>query len=178
MDSKKYVLLLLIAYSSFVCGDIEQDNKAKTESVVVFAPHPDDDVIGCGGIVIQHVKKGDAVTIVCLTSGGEAPWWGTKEQLKLIREQEATKATAIMGVHDLVFLREPDLYLEDRKENREKIRQIFCYEVWPPLQSYTIAKDISAEMELKLHALKEHQSQIKFTNYIAGSHWLNQYRGA
>ena len=34
------------------------------ERVLVFAPHPDDDVLGCGGQIIEHVAHGNRVWIV------------------------------------------------------------------------------------------------------------------
>jgi len=29
--------------------------------VLVIAPHPDDEVLGCGGTLVKHYKKGDEV---------------------------------------------------------------------------------------------------------------------
>ncbi len=100
---QKILIFLLIFHASL---------SAIPESVLVFAPHPDDDVIGCGGAIIQHVKKEDHVTIVYMTSGEAAPRRGFPEKLEKIREQEAAQAAAIMGVHDLIFLREPDSKLQ------------------------------------------------------------------
>ena len=49
--------------------------------VLIFAPHPDDDVIGCGGAIIQHVRNGDDVTIAYMTSGGVQNGLGEPESL-------------------------------------------------------------------------------------------------
>ncbi|MBF0444426.1 MAG: PIG-L family deacetylase, partial [Magnetococcales bacterium] len=38
----------------------------------VLSPHPDDELIGCGGRLLQLVKKGLKITIVQLTDGGAA----------------------------------------------------------------------------------------------------------
>lgn len=63
------------------------------ERVLVVAPHIDDDVIGCGGVLRQHAVGSAAVTSVYLRDGGA------------VREEEARQAAAIVGIRDLVFLR-------------------------------------------------------------------------
>ncbi|MBF0193827.1 MAG: PIG-L family deacetylase [Magnetococcales bacterium] len=38
----------------------------------VLSPHPDDELIGCGGMLLQQIKKGQQCTILQLTDGGAA----------------------------------------------------------------------------------------------------------
>jgi LmbE family N-acetylglucosaminyl deacetylase len=83
-----------------------------SSTVLVFAPHPDDDVIGCGGSIAKHVDSGGAVTIVYLTSGEAGSLAHGKAELAAMREAEACAAAALLGVTDLVFLRRPDGGLE------------------------------------------------------------------
>ena len=63
------------------------------QRVLVISPHIDDDVVGCGGVLRQHIMKGAAVTSVYLRDGGP------------IREAEASDAGKLLGINDLVFLR-------------------------------------------------------------------------
>ncbi len=112
-----YVIIFHIGFEMAYCS-------SEHRSVLIFAPHPDDDVIGCGGAIIQHVRNGDRITIVYMTSGGAAKWPEGAGELIKVREQEATRATALMGVHDLIFLREPDGHLIATPENREKVIHI------------------------------------------------------
>lgn len=42
---------------------------ARTRRVVVLAPHMDDEAIGCGGAVLQHVAAGARVVVAFLTDG-------------------------------------------------------------------------------------------------------------
>ncbi len=74
--------------------------------VMVIAPHPDDEVIGCGGTLCRHVAGGDSVSVVYLTRGEKSrgyPWL-TAAQRQAKRVQEATSSCAILGVRDTVFL--------------------------------------------------------------------------
>jgi LmbE family N-acetylglucosaminyl deacetylase len=38
--------------------------------VLVFAPHPDDEVLGCGGALALHARRGDHVRVVVVSDGG------------------------------------------------------------------------------------------------------------
>lgn len=82
-------------------------------NVLVLAPHPDDEVLGCGGTVRQHVLDGDRVEAVFLTSGelggGQLPPAATGP----VREQEAAAAASVLGLDAFTFLRLPDWMLED-----------------------------------------------------------------
>jgi N-acetylglucosamine malate deacetylase 1 len=39
------------------------------EIVLVAAPHPDDEVLGCGGSIARHVEAGRQVFVLHLSSG-------------------------------------------------------------------------------------------------------------
>lgn len=77
-------------------------------NILVIAPHPDDDVIGCGGSIILHTKKGDTVSIIYLTSGESGDAKIPKSDLMTIRETEATDAAKSLGVSDTMFLHKQD----------------------------------------------------------------------
>src|SRR4051812_6319189 len=77
-------------------------------NVLVLAPHPDDEAIGCGGALCLHADKGDRLTVVFLTSGELGLKNLPREEVWKIREDEARAAAKILGVGDLVFLRYPD----------------------------------------------------------------------
>ena len=96
--------------------------------VLVFAPHPDDEVIGTGGVIQQAVAHGERVRIVYVTNGDGYPRAAsvlTKKpisrlatadyvQLAATRQREAIAAAAVIGVGAsmLVFLGYPDGVLE------------------------------------------------------------------
>ncbi|HEX2832932.1 MAG TPA: PIG-L family deacetylase [Thermoanaerobaculia bacterium] len=77
------------------------------ERLLVFAPHPDDEVIGCGGLVAQHRLDGRAVRVVIATDGSGAGEAAT-------REEESRRGLArIDAAIELEFLRFPDRGLGD-----------------------------------------------------------------
>jgi len=42
--------------------------------VLVIAPHPDDETLGCGGTLLKHVAAGDSVSWVIVTKAHEPRW--------------------------------------------------------------------------------------------------------
>mgnify|MGYP003829555607 FL=1 len=91
------------------------------ENIIVFAPHPDDDIIGCGGSIARQLQQGNKVSIVYLTSGDAGSLKHIKRRMVQIREEEARKAAALLGVSELFFFRNPDGYLEFKRDNLVKI---------------------------------------------------------
>ena len=39
------------------------------KNVLVVTPHPDDEVLGCGGTIVRHARRGDQVHLVVVTRG-------------------------------------------------------------------------------------------------------------
>ena len=76
--------------------------------VLVIAPHPDDDAIGCGGSIVQHIRRGDMVHVVYVTSGEHGSPVYEPSELATIREGEAGKCALILGAQQTTFLRQPD----------------------------------------------------------------------
>jgi LmbE family N-acetylglucosaminyl deacetylase len=79
------------------------------ERLLVLAPHPDDEVIGCGGLVSLHLREGRPVHVVVATDGAQA---GDGAQ----REDESRTALALLGNATIEFLRFPDRELENAHE--------------------------------------------------------------
>lgn len=74
------------------------------KSVVVVAPHPDDETLGCGGALLKHVAAGDSVHWVIATTVriGE----GFSEDQINLRKREIEQVASTFGfesVHSLGF---------------------------------------------------------------------------
>lgn len=75
--------------------------------VLVLAPHPDDETLGCGGSIRLLAEKGVPVKVLFLTRGDKAlPGGGSS--YSALREKEAKKALSILGISDYEFFRYPD----------------------------------------------------------------------
>ncbi len=81
-----------------------------TKSILIFAAHPDDEVLGCGGTIAKLADKGATIHVAFLADGvysrsGEQ----TIQQEELqIRRAAAQKACNILGVKSLSFGDFPD----------------------------------------------------------------------
>ncbi len=73
-------------------------------SVLVLAPHADDEVLGCGGAIRRHVVSGERVAVAILTNAAVgAPELFSSESIRVVRE-EARAAHGVLGVSESIFL--------------------------------------------------------------------------
>ncbi|MCX5880707.1 MAG: PIG-L family deacetylase [Deltaproteobacteria bacterium] len=73
--------------------------------VLVLAPHPDDETIGCGGTLALHAAAGDPVRVLILTNGEKGDVFGRfdRNAYIAIRQQETRSACASLGISDVMF---------------------------------------------------------------------------
>lgn len=73
------------------------------DRVLIFAPHPDDETIACGGYINESAKRGAEVYLVLITDGN-------RRNLKELRYIEFENAACILGVprENLIYLDYPD----------------------------------------------------------------------
>lgn len=65
---------------------------------LVIVPHPDDEVLGCGGLIAHQCARGTEVT-VCAVTDGEAAYTGVERRvLAETRRQEQADALASLGL--------------------------------------------------------------------------------
>lgn len=99
-------------------------------NVLVIAPHPDDESIGCGGTIALHVARGDRIVVVFLTSGELGLKQLPPEEAWRTREAEARQAADVLGIAGVTFLRFPDWFVGDNvQEAGVALRPILQAEV-------------------------------------------------
>ncbi len=118
--------------------------------IIVFAPHPDDEVLGCGGIIAKKVSEGWGVFIVIMTDGKDcfSKVFGihvnpSTEELKQVRREESKRAAAILGVplQNVIFLDFEDGKLFKNAEKAEEITREILKQKDPAEVYYPYGKD-------------------------------------
>jgi LmbE family N-acetylglucosaminyl deacetylase len=93
-----------------------------SDRILILAPHPDDEILGCGGIIQNAVRMNIPLKIVFLTYGDNNEWSfliyrkhlvfmpKAVQTMGLIRREEAIEASQVMGLSPdhLIFLGYPD----------------------------------------------------------------------
>jgi LmbE family N-acetylglucosaminyl deacetylase len=116
------ILFLMAAAIAPACGQKAFPPITPDDRIVVVAPHPDDEVLGAGGLIQQACAVGAEVHVIYLTNGDHNQIAFKLYKLRLhlsarqyiafgaMREREATAATEILGLSPeyLVFLGYPD----------------------------------------------------------------------
>jgi LmbE family N-acetylglucosaminyl deacetylase/glycosyltransferase involved in cell wall biosynthesis len=75
------------------------------QRVLVLAPHPDDESLGCGGAIRLHCNHQDPVKVIFVTDGSQGDFKQeyAKDDYIRLRETEAKKAGHLLGVSDITF---------------------------------------------------------------------------
>lgn len=90
---------------------------------MAIVAHPDDIEFGCAGTIARWVQQGCKVAYVLVTSGdaGIANPAITRADATAIREAETIAAAKIVGVENVIFLREPDGEVENTMSLRKRL---------------------------------------------------------
>ena len=75
------------------------------ETILVFAPHPDDEVLGCGGYIAKQHTKDVPVHIIVVSNGALGVPKGTSPE---IRQQECLAGLAHLDIDNVQFWDYPD----------------------------------------------------------------------
>ncbi len=118
--------------------------------VLVIAAHPDDELLGCGGTIALHTKRGDHVTSIVMCEG-ESLRYGPEGVGQGNHMQDAAR---VLGVHDVRALKFPDQRLDtftlvDLITPLEEITR----EIKPQIVYCQYGGDINRDHELLFKAL-------------------------
>ncbi len=104
----------------------------KPQTVLVVAPHPDDEILCCSQTIKNHLRAGDDVTIVVITNGDGKDETNPTESLTYgaRRQRESLLASKKLGIpkEKILFLGFPDGHLQDieqKGQSRSVFTQLF-----------------------------------------------------
>jgi LmbE family N-acetylglucosaminyl deacetylase len=89
------------------------DTLLGSQGIVILAPHPDDEILGCGALMAKSVAQGIPVWVIYLTDGGASrPDLTPQERTQLVlqRQNEALAGLAALGIPstNALFVGAPD----------------------------------------------------------------------
>ncbi|MCJ2033076.1 PIG-L deacetylase family protein [Methylobacterium sp. J-068] len=92
---------------------VDLDTLTGGAGLVVVAPHPDDESLGCGGVMAEARARGQTVEVVIVSDGCGSHTHSAlypPDKLRTLREQETRDAVEALGVpaECVTFLRLPD----------------------------------------------------------------------
>jgi LmbE family N-acetylglucosaminyl deacetylase len=106
--------------------DADIDTILGGERPLILAPHPDDESLGCGGLIAACCERGQPPVVVILTDGA-ASHPGSRqyppERLRQLRAEEARQAVAKLGLppKNLIFFNYPDTALPASREVSKRV---------------------------------------------------------
>ncbi len=91
--------------------------------ILIIAPHPDDEVLGCGGTIAKHNLSGDEVYL-CIVTKAYPPEW-SEDEIKR-RKEEVLRVNEILGISKTHFLDLPTAKLDTipQKELSDSIARV------------------------------------------------------
>lgn len=118
--------------------------------VLVIAPYPDDEVLGCGGRIAKHVSMGDEVYL-CIVTKAYPPEW-SEDEIKR-RKEEVLRANEILSIRKVHFLDFPTVRLDTipHKDLDEAITRV-ANEVQPEVVYITHRGDVNKDHRLVFDA--------------------------
>ncbi len=90
--------------------------EVRARSALVLAPHHDDEVLGCGGLVAELADAGAAVRVLFLSDGGGDAEGDDRRAYVARRRAEARAAAKVLGIAGIDELGLPDGRLEQHLE--------------------------------------------------------------
>ena len=190
-------------------------------SVLVLAPHADDDVLSCGGTASLHAMQGDPVHVIVVFDGtkGDPEGHFAPDELRDTRRAEAHAGGALLGLESYEFWGypeghepaayelqmacdglakrleelEPDIvyapWIGEQHVDHHMLARVtraaiekagfrgtaWGWEVWSALVPTRVV-DVTKVYPMKVQALRQHRSQMRYGDIVHYGLGLNAHR--
>lgn len=149
----------------------EAVNRIEGRRALILAPHPDDEVFGCGGAIMRHVAAGDAVRVIILSDGEYRAEASQQAAYGEQRREESRKAAAVLGYGKPEFWSLPDRGIEYSEFLVQRIVvAIDAFDtdlVYAP-SVYEMHPDHRALGMAAVEAIRRHGGKLKLAMYEVG----------
>jgi len=106
---------------------ITYSDPPEAKRVLILAPHPDDETIGCGGTIALYALQGADIRLIVISNAKElSSHVAGNGDLMEIRRQEAIQASKVLGIGTVQFWDFPDGELD-----------LFTTEIWSKVDAMT-----------------------------------------
>ena len=163
--------------------------------ILVLAPHPDDEIIGCGGTLAKYVAYGNQIKVLYFFNCSELRIEELQAGLNIIgiSEWEVAKYCVTALKNELYKFSPNEIFvphLQDRNPHHFFVHYLFAlclqdvpfinltineYEVWNTLTPNVLV-NVTDYWKQKMSALACHNSQTKLYNYAKIVELLARYR--
>jgi LmbE family N-acetylglucosaminyl deacetylase len=139
--------------------------------MVVFSPHPDDAVLGCGGTIAKRVSEGFEVSVVMLTDGRHAfsrvlgiSSEPNPEEVKRMRREEFIRAAGMLGVSEknLFFFDFEDGTLQNHEKEAEEKTIDIIEKYWPADVYYPFRRDCHSDHRATNRIVRNALKQLRY----------------
>jgi len=131
-------------------------------SVLVIAPHFDDEILGCGGLLAQLAESGSRIRVLFLSdsSGGDEVTENTADYAER-RRAEAMAALAVLGIDELRYADLPDGRLAHHVEEAAQAISVNLLEHRPELLLSVSPLEITTDHQAAFAALHRVLSPLR-----------------
>jgi N-acetylglucosamine malate deacetylase 1 len=79
---EKFLRQFLVYFYIKVVKSCTREVELQFDNIVIISPHPDDEIIGLGGFIIQMLRKNKKIHFIFLTDGEDSNSFPDKERIK------------------------------------------------------------------------------------------------
>jgi len=190
-----FLIIIITRVGVFAQEFPDLEGFSGSDKVLVLAPHPDDESIGCAGVIQRAVKANAQVKVMYLTNGDhnelafivyeKRPVFFNREFVAMgrIREDEGKTAMRLLGLkdEDLIFLGYPDygtnkiffsFWETSRPFASYLTRQSYVpYKESPSFRAPYKAENILADIKKVLVDYKPNKIFVSHPADLNGDHW-------
>ncbi len=147
---------------------IDKINILRTDKILIIAPHPDDESIGCGGLMLLYPNQCDVLLITDGRNGHTGEYLDKEDELVLTRKKEILNALTYVKINNFFSLELPD----GKTIENENVVKKFNYNEYDYIfipNRFDVNRDHAALFEILSKYKKENNAKFRLIEYEVGT---------